>query len=128
MMSLLDRISPKKQPSHQRKMPTWEEIVNHMQNKELSFFADTVVRVISSKDRAKRVILMQSDHGYYKVVYERICVMDEDEWNYFCNDPDKYPAWWEPVVSSINSKSFYGTEDDAINAVIESHEYKTYFV
>lgn len=127
-MSLLDKLFPKKPQACQRKMPTWEEIIEYMQWKELSFFADTVVRVISSKDRAKRVIVLQSDHGYYKVVYEEIHVWDEDEWNYFCNDPDRYPAWWEPVDSSINSKSFYGTEDDAIEAVTNSYEYKTYFV
>ncbi|MBQ8834274.1 MAG: hypothetical protein IJ001_05050 [Oscillospiraceae bacterium] len=127
-MSLLDKLFPKKQHVCHRKMPTWEEIVDHMQGKELSFFADTIVRIIVSKNRAKRIIILQSDHGYYKTVYEEIRVWDEDEWNYFCNDPDRYPAYWEPVASSINSKSFYGTEDDAIKAVTDSHEYKTYFV
>lgn len=98
-----------------------------MQGEEPVFFADTVVCIILSKDRAKRIIILQSDHGYYKTVYEEIRVWDEDEWNYFCNDPDRYPARWEPVTSSINSKSFYGTEDDAIKAVTNSHEYKIYF-
>lgn len=127
-MSLLDKLFPKKQPVFRREMPTWEEIVDHMQGKEISFFADAVVRIILSKDRTKRIIILQSDHGYYKTVYEEIRVWDEDEWNYFCNDPDRYPAYWESVASSINSKSFYGTEDDAVAAVADSHEYKTYFV
>ena len=127
MMSLLDRLFPKKQPVCHREMPSWDEIVMHMQGKELSFFADTIVRVIDSKDYAKRVIILQSDYGYYKTVYEEICVWDEDEWNYCCNDPDRYPAYWEPVDSSINTKSFYGTEEDAIKAITESHEYEMYF-
>ena len=126
-MSLLDILFPKKQPVFRREMPTWEEILDHMQGEEPVFFADAVVCIILSKDRAKRIIILQSDHGYYKTVYEEIRVWDEDEWNYFCNDPDRYPAWWEPVTSSINSKSFYGTEDDAIKAVTNSHEYKMYF-
>ena len=126
-MSLLDKLFPKKQPVFRREMPTWEEILDHMQGEEPAFFADTVVHIILSNDRSKRIVILQSDHGYYKVVYEEICVWDEDEWNYFCNDPDRYPAWWEPVTSSINSKSFYGTEDDAIKAVTNSHEYKMYF-
>lgn len=108
-------------------MPTWDEIVEHMQDKEYSFYSDKIVRVLSSTDRAKRIIILQSNHGYYKTVYEEIRIWDEDEWNYFCNDPDRYPAWWEPVSSSINSKSFYGTEDDAIKAITDSCEYKTYF-
>ena len=126
-MSLLDKLFPKKQPVFRREMPTWEEILDHMQGEEPASFADTVVRIILSNDRSKRIIILQSDHGYYKAVYEEIRVWDEYEWNYFCNDPDRYPAWWEPVTSSINSKSFYGTEDDAIKAVINSHEYKMYF-
>lgn len=126
-MSLLDKLFPKKQPVFRRKMPTWEEILDHMQGKEPAFFADAVVRIILSNDRSKRIIILQSDHGYYKAVYEEIRVWDEDEWNYFCNDPDWYPAWWEPATSSINSKSFYGTEDDAIKAVTNSHEYKMHF-
>ena len=126
-MSLLDILFPKKQPVFRREMPTWEEIVEHMQGENPSFTADTAVRIFLSKDSTKRIIILQSDHGYYKTVYEEIRVWDEDEWNYFCNDPDRYPAWWEPVTSSINSKSFYGTEDDAIKAVTNSHEYKMYF-
>lgn len=126
-MSLLDKSFPKKHTIVQREMPSWEEIVAHMQGKELSFFADTIVRVIVSKDHAKRVIILHSDHGYYKTVYEEIRVLDEDEWNYFCNDPARYPAYWEPVDSSINTKSFYGTEEDAIKAITESHEYEMYF-
>ena len=125
-MSLLDKLFPKKQ-TLPREMPSWEEIVAHMQGKELSFFADTIVRVIDSKDHAKRVIILRSDHGYYKTVYEEIRVWDKDEWNYFYNDPDRYPAYWEPIDSSINTKSFYGTEEDAIQAITESHEYKMYF-
>lgn len=127
-MSLLNKLFSKKQTAFRREMPTWDEIVEHMQDKELSFFADTIVRIFLSKDKAKRIIILQSDHGYYKTVYEEIRVWDEDEWNYFCNAPDRYPAYWEPVDSSINSKSFYGTEDDATKAVTNSHEYRTYFV
>ena len=127
-MSLLDKLFPKKHAIVHREMPSWEEIVAHMQGKELSFFADTIVRVIDSKDHAKRVIILRSDHGYYKTVYEEIRVWDEDEWLYCSSDPNSYPAYWEQVDSSINSKSFYGTEDEAIHAVSESHEYKMYFI
>ena len=110
------------------KNATWDEIIEHMQGKELFCFSDTIVRVILSTDKAKRIIILQSDHGYYKIVYEEIHVWDEDEWNYFCNDPDRYPAYWNPVDSTLNGKSFYGTENDAIKAVTDSIEYKMYFV
>ena len=125
-MSLLNRLFQKKHACR-REMPSWEQIVAHMQGKELSFFADAIVRIIDSEDHSKRIIILRSDHGYYKTVYEELCVWDEDEWNYFCNNSDRYPAYWNPVESSINSISFYAMEEDAIKAVEESHEYKMYF-
>ena len=70
-MSLLDKLFPKKHAIVHREMPSWEEIVAHMQGKELSFFADTIVRVIDSKDHAKRVIILRSDHGYYKILSQK---------------------------------------------------------
>lgn len=126
-MFLLDKLFPKKQPFCRREMPAWEEIVAHMQGKELSFFTDTIVRVMVSIDHAKRIIILRSDHGYYKTVYEEIQVWDEDEWYYCSSDPDRYPAYWNPIESSINNKSFYGTEHDAFKAITESHEYKNVF-
>ena len=128
MMSLLDRLFLQKEPVRHLEMPSWDESVTHMQGKELSFFTDTIVRVIVSKDHAKRVIILRSDHGYYKAIYEEIHVWDVDEWLYCSSDPNRYPAYWEQVDSSINGKSFYGTEDEAIHAVSESHEYKMYFI
>ena len=126
-MSLLDKLFSKKQPVYRQKMPTWDEIIEHMQGQDLSFFADTIVQVFLSKDRSKRILILRSDHGYYKTVYEEIRVWDEDEWSYFCNDPDRYPAWWEPVDAPF-SRSIYGTQEEAIHGVMESHEYKAYFV
>lgn len=127
-MSLLDRLFPKKQPVCHCEIPTWDEIVEHMQGEELTCFADTIVRIFLSKDRTKRIIILQSDHGYYKTVYEEVRVWDEDEWNYFYNDPDRYPAYWELAEASINNKSFYGTEEDAMKSVADSYEYKKCFV
>lgn len=126
-MSLSDKLLPKKQPVFHREMPTWDEIVEHMQGKELPFEKDTIVRIILSKDRSKRIMILRSDHGYYQMVYEEIRVWDEDEWNYFCNDLDRYPAWWEPVDSTLNRTSFYGAEEDILRAVTDSPEYKMFF-
>ena len=124
-MSLLDKLFPKKHAIVRREMPSWEEIVSHMQGQELSFFADTIVRVIPSKDRAQRIILLQSNHGFYKIVFEEIRVWDEEKWN-CCGDSSRYPAWWEPVDAPF-SRSIYGTQEEAIHGVMESHEYKAYF-
>ncbi len=117
----------KKAPKPIPPIPTWDEIVDHMQGKELEYFDDCVVDVLYSKDRSRRIVFLQSENVYCKVVYEEIRVFDEDEWVYFCNDPDRYPAWWEPVNSSINTKSFYGNKEEALKEVKYSYEYITFF-
>ena len=109
-------------------MPAWEEIVAHMQGESLSGYADTVVRVISSRDLSKRILVLKSENGYFKTVYEEICVCDEELWICICNDPDACPAWWQPVNSSINRGSFYGSEEEAVREVEMSREYATFFV
>lgn len=127
-MSPLDKFPPPSNPLCHRKMPTWDEIIEHLQDKVPSFFADTIVRIFLSKDKTKRIFILQNNHGYYRTMYEEIRVWDEDEWNYFYNDLDKYPASWEPANSSINSNSLYGTEDDAMRTIVDSNEYRAYFL
>ena len=127
MMSIFSSFFKRKQPQIATPIPPWEEIVEHMQGKGLSGFSDSVATVIYSKDRSKRIIILQSENGYFKTIYEEIRVFDEDEWVYFCNDPGAYPAWWEPTASSINTKSFYASETDALKEIMSSFEYKAYF-
>ena len=109
-------------------IPPWKEIVEHMQGKGLRRFVDTILRVIPSRDRSRRILILQSDSGFYKVEYEELHVYDAEEWAYLWNILNRYPAWWEPVQSSLNTVSFYGTMEDAVKAIQESPEYKTHFV
>lgn len=108
--------------------PSWEEIIEHLHGELTSSASETVVRVLVSKDRARRVLICQSEHGYYRTRYEQIYVWDEDEWNFFGNDPNRYPAYWNEVGASWGYNSFYGTEEDAIKAVTDSREYEMYFI
>ena len=124
-MSLLEKLFPKKQAACTVSFPTREEIIAHMQDEGLSSFSDTVVRKIASSDRSKRILILRSDHGYYKTVYEEIRVWNEEEWKY-C--PDIYPAHWQPVDSPLNGRSFYGTEGEAMEAITASFEYNAYFL
>ena len=126
-MPIFKRMFGRKEQKPIAPIPPWEEIVDHMQGQQLSGFADEVVKAIVSLDRSKRILILQSKNGYYKTVYEEIRVYDEDEWVYFCNDPNRYPAWWEPVNSSINTKSFYSSEADALREVKTTPEYTAYF-
>ena len=114
-------------PVSYSEIPPWDEIVAYMKDKGLSGFADNVVEVMLSKDSSQRIIVLQSKSGYFTVLYEEIQVYEEDTWVYFCNDSDSYPAWWEPVSSSLNTASFYGSIDDALDVIKDSPEYKKYF-
>lgn len=127
-MSLFAKRSPKKQPPCRREMPTWEEIVDHMQGKGLSsFVADAIVRVLVSKDRTKRIVILRRN-GYYLSAYQEIRAWDEDEWNAFSRDPDSLPGYWEgSAVSSFSGHSLYGTEEEAMREIAASPEYKMYF-
>lgn len=120
-------LKKRKSPASSFEIPTWEEIVEHMQGKDLSNFTDKVIRVIPSKDRSKRILILQSKSNYFKTVYEEIRVFDNEEWAYASNTPNRYPAWWETVSSPINNSSFYGTEEDAVSALSGSIEYQMYF-
>lgn len=126
-MSLWRRFFPKKKRTQPVQMPAWDEIVAHMQEEVSSFVTDTVVRRFVSRDMAKRILILRSEHGYYKTAYEEISVLDPEEWNFFRHGAVAYPAWWNPTASTLNNASFYGSEDEALRAATDSPEYKTYF-
>lgn len=110
-------------------IPPYEEIVKSLYDKNLCFTDDlTVLRVLYSKDKTKRFIILKSNKGFYKYTYEEICVCDEDEWSYLylCKVNDACPAWWETKDRSV-AYSFFGTETEAMLALTSEPEYKLYF-
>lgn len=127
-MPIFKKTFRAKEPKPVPPLPAWDEIVEHMQGQGLSCFIDKVARVLVSRDRSKRIVILQSENGCYKTVYEEIRMFDEDEWAYFSQDPGRYPAWWEPVNSSINTKSFYASEAEALKEIQAAPEYPAYFV
>ena len=58
--------------------------------------------------------------------YEEICVLDEDEWKYCCNDANAYPAFWETRDKS-SAASFFGTENEAFLSMKQESEYILHF-
>lgn len=105
----------------------FDEIVKDLYDKDLMFSDDLeIVKVIYSKDRSKRFILLKSKNGYYKYTYEEIYVYDEDEWNKIGCKVNSYPAFWEPKDSKFGH-SFFGTEDEAMSSLVHEAEYKSFF-
>ena len=108
-------------------MPPFPEIVEMMFDKGLSFSENLqVIKVIYNEEKTKRFIILKSINGYYKYTYEELCVYDEDEWMYFCNQKNVVPAYWNPKDRSF-AYSFFGTEDEAMSALLQESEYKQYF-
>lgn len=107
-------------------IPPINEIVKTLYDKQLSFTDYEVVEVIYSSDKTKRFIILKSTNGFYKYTYEEICVLDEDEWKYCCNDDNAYPAFWETRDKS-SATSFLGTENEAFLSMKQESEYILYF-
>ena len=102
-------------------MPEWNEIVKMLYDKNLDCFDDEVVRVIYSKDKAMRYIVLKSDKGFFSYRLEKIYQLDEEEWSYRCSF-DLTPAFWQDVDNG--SKSIFSTLEDALNELKQEAEYK----
>ena len=111
---------------NKKTMPPIEEIVETLYNKQMSFTDYEIVKVIYSSDKTKRFIILKSTNGFYKYTYEEICVLDEDEWKYCCNDANAYPAFWETRDKS-SAYSFFGTENEAFLSMKQESEYILHF-
>ncbi len=108
-------------------IPPLSEIIEMMYDKNLSFSENLqVIKVIYNKEKTKRFILLKSVNGYYKYTYEELCVFDEEEWMYICNQKNAVPAWWNPMDRTF-AYSFFGTEEDALTMLMQEKEYKQYF-
>ena len=103
------------------KMPEWNEIVEMLYDKSLNGFNDEVVKVIYSKDKSKRYIVLKSDKGFFTYRLEKIYQLDEEEWSYRSSF-DLTPAFWQDVDNG--SKSIFTSLDDALKELEQEAEYK----
>lgn len=108
-------------------IPPLSEIVEMMYDKNLTFSENLqLVKVIYNEEKTKRFILLKSVNGYFKYTYEELCVFDEEEWTYICNQENAVPAWWNPR-DRLFAYSFFGTEEEALTMLMQEGEYKQYF-
>ena len=103
------------------KMPEWNEIVEMLYDKNLDFLDSKVEKVIYSKDKSKRYVVLKSDKGFFSYRLEKIYQLDEEEWSYRCSF-DLTPAFWQDVDNG--SKSIFSTLEDALNELKQEAEYK----
>ena len=111
---------------HIAPMPSWEEIVPMMYDKGLDGWSDEIVQVVYSPEHSERFIIMKSEHGYYKYVYEILHQFDEEEWMYIGSQLGALPAMWEPVGD--NCVSLFSGMEEALEAIKALPEYKLHFL
>ena len=127
ILNLFKKLFNKRENINVLPIPPFSEIVEMMYDKSLCFSEDLqVVKVIYNEEKTKRFILLKSVNGYYKYTYEELCVFDEEEWMYICNQEDAVPAWWNPKDRSF-AYSFFGTEEEALTMLKQEGEYKQFF-
>ncbi len=104
-------------------MLEWEEIVEMLYDKSLDCFDDEVVKVVYSKDRALRYVVLKSNKGFFSYRLEKIYRFDDEEWSYRSGF-DLTPAFWQNVDNG--SKSIFSNLEDALKELEQENEYKIY--
>ena len=109
-------------------MPPYDEIVKSLYDKELNYpDSIKICRVIYSKDKSKRFVVLKSNKGFFKYTYEEVCVLDELDWaSLYAYIENITPGWWVPKDRSF-AYSFFGTEQEAFEALKRETEYKQFF-
>ena len=109
-------------------MPPYDEIVKSLYDKELNYpDSIEICQVIYSKDKSKRFVVLKSNKGFFKYTYEEVCVFDELDWtSLYAYIENRQPGWWEPKDRSF-AYSFFGTEQEAVEALKCETEYKQFF-
>ena len=107
-------------------VPSCDRIVDSLYDKQLDSFCDEVIKVIYSKDRAMRYVVLKSEKGFLTYQLEAIYQFDRDEWKYISRNNDALPAMWEPF-RGIEGKSVFSCIDDLEREMKAEPEYKRYF-
>ncbi len=125
-MNFFTKLFKKKLKEETPPMPSWETVVEMMYDKDLDAFSDEIVKVIYSKDRSMRYVVLKDEKGLFTYQLEAIYQYDEDEWKYICSQDNALPAMWEPF-RGIVGKSFFGNMDELLKELNAEPEYKSYF-
>ncbi len=124
LLSFLNR--KKKQVPESPTLPSWNEAVSVMFNKQLNCYGDELVNVLYTPDKTKRFVLLKNNKGYFRFVYEELHPFTEEEWMYVSRGDNPVPAIWEPSAGWQGS-SLFGSLEETWKELKLSPEYKCYF-
>lgn len=118
------RIFKKKPKSTRAKLPPWEQIVETMFDKELDHTVGyEVVRVLYSADKTRRVLILQSESGYFTYRSEVLKAYDVDKLQYL--SADSFPAYW---LSQSDAKSIFDDMSTLMQELTAEPDYITYYL
>lgn len=128
-LNIFDKIKKWLRKKPQRKTPSipeWKEIVEIMYDKHLDAFADEVVKVVYSKEKTMRYVVLKDEKGFFTYQLEAIYQYDKDEWEYIFSSNNALPAMWE-LFRGITGKSVFSNEKELLKEMKAEPEYKQYF-
>lgn len=99
------------------------EIIEKMYDKSLGF-QDEIQKIIYSKDKSLRYVILKKENGIFYYVFEKINLYDEEVPECLKNDPNAVPAYWNGFSTP---RSFFGTLEDAVKNLKFEVEYMQYF-
>lgn len=127
-MNLLRKIFDKRKREQEiPRMSSWDKVVEMMYNQNLDAFADEIVRVVYSKDKTMRYVVLRDEKGLFTYQLEAIYQFDKDEWKYIFSNKDSLPAMWEPF-QGVLGKSVFLNEDELLKEIKAEPEYRRYFI
>ncbi len=109
-------------------MPSWDEIIELLHDKNLDSFCDEVINVFYSKDNSMRYIVLKDGKGILKYHLEEIYQFDEDELKYTCLNDGEVPAMWEGSLRGNGGASFFSNEEELMKDLKAEPVYKQYFI
>ena len=125
-MIFLTKLFKKKSKEETSTIPSWETVVEMMYDKHLDAFSDEVVKVIYSKDRSMRYVILKDEKDLFTYLLEAIYQYDEDEWKYICSHDNALPAMWDPFIGIVGN-SIFENMDELLKELKAEPEYKRYF-
>ena len=126
-MSLFSKICRKKELK-KVSLPSWEQTVEIMHNKNLSCFDAEILQVVYTKDKSKRAIIIKDTKGLYGYITEELFPFDEDEWQFVSQNENALPGMWTAPVTGLYGDSVFATQDDAVKELMCNPWYKYYFL
>ena len=128
MQKSLDLCHPfnKKKKCDVPSIPSWEAVVEMMYDKSLDAFTDEIIKIIYSKDRSMRYVVLKNEKGLLTYQLEAIYRFNEDELKYISSYDKTQPTMWESFREDYR-KSLFDDLKELLNEMKAEPEYKQYF-